>query len=898
MDLTTLGRFHVAPGYDPTLPETWVWTDRSQDVNHPEAGNAVTITGDRGDEVSDVNPASALLQVDNAGGHYCDENPLGRWYGLLDMGCPARWGTISGAEAWTANTTNGWGTPDVGTSWTLGGSAAVWSSSSGVGQLSESTVNAFRTAILAGADARNGEATFTASVPALATGSSLVTGLVVRRTVGVNQIWFCIDFGVGGTLGARIKRDVAGTTFDLGGAPSAGTYTAGQRIRARCVWDGQDLRMRIWPESGSEPTSWTSVGTDNQCVGAQTGFQFWRVGGNTNTSPLVSSVDDLEIEAVEIVGTLPALPVEWDDTAGQSWAPLEIAGITRRLSQGDDTVRSPIYRQLAAQPAASYWPLEDGDAALSASSGLPGGLSAFVLDGTFGSTDCPAGASSALTLNTAGTSRIVGRVTKWSLPLDGYATMCYLRIPTPPGSDTPTLDISAVGTITRWLIYMASTGIRVEGYDNNGNLTINPAGLTWGGIDPTKWIAVQFEAFESGGTVNWAFDWHQVGGSTFFTSNGTFAGTADRLNSTTVLAISAGQLVSHLWLGDDLLPFVDLTFMLVSAGYAGELAADRIARLCRDEGVKCFVEAGTSEALGAQRVAGFLDLLRESEAADQGVLYEAGSGLGYQSRGARYNRPVTMALTIGPAGDITDSPKPTKDDQRVRNQWTLSRPSGGERTASDPANIAKRGPYPDSATVNVNDDVRLLDQAYWRIHLGTWGRMRWPQISISLTDRPNLLTAWRGRPFGARITITGVPSQGPIGRTVDLIVEGWTQNITSHSWDLILNCSPAGAWDAGIYGVDRYDSATTTLASSATAVATTLSLTTADALDVWDTAGGYDLAISGERIGVPAGGMSAASGTGPFTQIITGAVRAKNGISKALPVNAEVHLADQAHYAL
>lgn len=896
MDLTTLGRFHIAPGYDPTLPETWVWTDRSQDVNHPESGNAVTITGDRGDEVSDVNPASALLEVDNAGGHYCDENPLGRWYGLLDMGCPARWGTISGAEAWTATTSNGWGTPDVGTSWTLGGSAAMWSSSSGVGQLSESTVNAFRTAILAGADARHGDATFTAAVPAIATGASMVTGLVVRRTVGVNQVWFCIDWGVSGVLGVRIKRDVAGTTTDIGSG-TAGTYTANQLIKARCVWDGQDLRMRIWPAAGSEPTTWTATATDSQCLGSNVGFQFWRVAGNTNTSPVVFSVDDLEIEAVEIVGTIPALPVEWDDTAAQSWAPLEIAGITRRLSQGQDTVRSPIYRQLAAQPAAGYWPLEDGSDALSASSAIPGGLTAFVSDATFGSTDCPAGASSALTLNTNLTSRIVGRVTRWSLPLDGFAVMWYHRMPSPPGTEARVADIVAVGTIARWVIYASATTIRAEGYDVNGNLTLTPSGATTG-LDHTKWWAMQLEAQEVGGTVNWALTIHQVGGTTFGSSSGNFAGTADSVTTATVYAICDGMLVSNLWMGDDLLPFVDPVFMAVSAGYAGELAAARIARLCRDAGVKCFVEAGTSEALGAQRPGGFLDLLRESEAGDQGVLYEAGSGLGYQSRGARYNRPVTMALTIGPTGDIADSPKPTKDDQRVRNQWTLSRPGGGERTASDPANIAKRGPYPDGATVNVNDDVRLLDQAYWRIHLGTWGRMRWPQISISLTDRPNLLTAWRGRPFGARITITGVPSQGPVGRTVDLIVEGWTQNITSHSWDLILNCSPAGPWDAGIYGVDRYDSATTTLASGATAVATTLSLTTADALDVWDTAGGYDLAVSGERIGVPAAGMSAASGTGPFTQTITGAVRAKNGISKALPSAAEVHLADQAHYAL
>lgn len=897
MDLTSLHRFRVAPGYDPAHPENWVWTDRSADVNHPDFGAAVTITGDRADEVSDVNPGSALLQVDNAGGHYCDQNPLGRWYGLLDIGCPARWGTISGSAKFTANATSAWPAPDVGTSWSLTGTASNWSSSGGTGQWSVATANTASSAILIGADARNGDAVYAFTTAVTATGASLIYNLQARYTDSSDHILFSAELGVSGVVNARIRRQFGGVLTDLANVVAPFTYTTGQRMRLRCNWDGGDLRVKVWVEASGEPATWTATATDGTCTGSGVAIRLWRVVGNTNAGTVTFTVDDFEVEAVEIVGTIPALPVEWDDTAGQSWAPLEIAGITRRLSQGEDAVRSPIYRQLAAQPAAGYWPLEDGANALSASSGLPGGLTAFVNDGFFGSADCPPGASSALALNTVSSSRIVGRITTWSLPLDGYAAMCYLRIPTPPGTEIITMDISAVGSVARWVVYTSATTVRLEGYDTSGNLTINPVGNTWV-IDPTKWLAVQLEASESGATVSWALIWHQVGGAAFFSSSGSFSGTADRLNSATVLAACNGMLVSNLWLGDDLLPFVDSTFMAVSAGYAGELAAARVARLCRDDGVKVLVETGTSEPLGAQKAGGFLDLLRECEAGDQGVLYEAGSGLGYRPRGARYNRPVQMALTIAPAGDITDAPQPTKDDQRIRNQWTLSRPDGGERTSSDAASIARRGLYAEPATVNVNSEVRLQDQADWRVHLGTWNQMRWTQISISLTDRPALLTAWRGRPFGARITITGVPTQGPIGRTVSLIVEGWTQTITSASWDLVLNCSPAELWDVGIYGTSRYDSASTTLASGATAVATTLSLSTVNILDVWDVAGGYDLAISGERITVPPGGMSAASGTGPYTQTITGATRAVNGISKALPANVPVHLADQARYAL
>jgi hypothetical protein len=44
--------------------------------------------------------------------------------------------------------------------------------------------------------------------------------------------------------------------------------------------------------------------------------------------------------------------------------------------------------------------------------------------------------------------------------------------------------------------------------------------------------------------------------------------------------------------------------------------------------------------------------------------------------------------------------------------------------------------------------------------------------------------------------------------------------------------------------------------------------------------------------------MSAPSGTGPYTQTITGAVRSKNGVVKAQLINAPVGLADPVRFGL
>jgi hypothetical protein len=895
VDLSTRHRFHIAPGYDPADPDSWVWEDRSADVDHVDGG--VSIRGGRGDEVSQVDAGYGALRLDNAGGHYCTRNPLGRWYGRLARNTPARWGVIVGAEAFATNATNGWGTPDIGTSWTLGGTASDWSVSSGVGQKVIATANSAQVALLNGANARDGEATFVCFSSVIATGGPLIYGLIARHVDNSNFLMFNVELSTSGSISAKIRRVSGGVFTELAvNEPLAFTYTTNQRIKARCQWDGPALRLKVWQEASAEPAAWTVITSDNVMTGSQSGIFVWRFVANTNAGSLTFFVDDVEIEAVELVGTVPEWPVRWDPTARVSWAPIQIAGITRQLNQGQQALRSPIYRQLIAQPTAAYWPLEDESAATAASSALPRGVVAAVTDVSFGSGDCPPGAASAVALNSVATSQVYGQVSDWPVPQNGYAAMLYFRVPSLPGSAKALFELRAVGTVTRWVIAVGAATFSIDGFDRDGNSVVSALSSVYV-VDITKWTALDFETEEVGGTVNWSIIWTTAGVDDYWVTTGSYSGTADRLVWFKATAPVDGTLISHVWLGDDLLPFVDTTFIRVSAGYSGELAADRVARLCTEEGVLCAVEAGASEPLGPQRIGTLLDLLHSAEAADLGVLYEHGAGLGYRPRYARYNRPVDMVLAIAAAGDIADpAPEPTDDDLRVRNEWTLTRDGGGQATDSDLVHIALNGRYPDSATINVQTDARLAEHASWRVHLGTWGDMRWPSVTLNLTDRPDLLALWLGRPFGPRITISGVPTQGPIGFVADLIVEGWTQEITSASWTVTLNCSPAGPWDVGIYSTSRYDSETTTLASGITSTATSVPITSSDVAGIWSTTGvPYTWAVSGEVMTVTA--MTAASGTGPYTQTAT-VTRSDNGIVKAQVAGESVHLAARTYYAL
>jgi hypothetical protein len=70
--------------------------------------------------------------------------------------------------------------------------------------------------------------------------------------------------------------------------------------------------------------------------------------------------------------------------------------------------------------------------------------------------------------------------------------------------------------------------------------------------------------------------------------------------------------------------------------------------------------------MGIQRPATFLELVRECEDADQGVLHERGAGLAYLTRTGRYNGTAVMALDFA-SGHVAAPPEPTDDDQRLRN---------------------------------------------------------------------------------------------------------------------------------------------------------------------------------------------------------------------------------------
>ena len=254
---------------------------------------------------------------------------------------------------------------------------------------------------------------------------------------------------------------------------------------------------------------------------------------------------------------------------------------------------------------------------------------------------------------------------------------------------------------------------------------------------------------------------------------------------------------------------------------SGEAAGRRIQRLCDEAGI-AFTWVGDLDdtaAMGAQSRQNLLAHLQECTLADGGLLFESGTGfgLGYRTRASLYNQDPALVLNYT-AGNLAAVPVPVEDDRYVQNQITVTvngvsqtaeETDGPLSTALPPAGV---GAYGQETTLNLatSDEGTLLDQAAWRVHLGTVDEARYPQISVNLAHpsiTPDMRRAIIGMRAGDRIQITNPPAWLPPD-TIDQIVLGTSETITRFEHKLTFTCAPAspyssiGILDAAITRID------------------------------------------------------------------------------------------------
>jgi hypothetical protein len=912
-------RLRISPLADPNLaPGTWrKWEEITEDVRLGTS-DRVEISEGRGSYDSDVDTSTMNLTLDNrahddgrVAGRYLAGNPLSPY--ALSRNTPIMASLGVAEDGFGRTESNGWGAVETphfpGISWTPLTSAADFSVSSGAAQTVLTSANQLNAMILTGGDMFQsyGRATYTTS--AVSTGGDVSAAIRLRYQSSSNYYYLRLNFKPAGALSVSIARMRNGVFSTVASTDLASTYTAGQAVTFAWQVVGASLSVKAWLASDSEPNFWDATLQDTEVIeGSTFRVEFWRTSGVTNPGTITMTMDDFSVESVEFAGYVRNWPARWDKRGLNAFVPIYCTGILGRVRQqdrGTKIVQSPLYRQLSSYQSALYLPLEDEDGAVRPANVAQGGVGGYFDDMTVGQSSNLPGATRVVSF-ASDTSRLRGYPRLDLSKGTGFSCMFLMKFPSLPGSavDMAIIATNTAATADRWVLRFDGASLNVRAFRDSDLSVIVPASPVLYGLDPTRWIAVELRLEVVGANTNWTVRWTEVGTDGYYTNSGSYASsvvpyvTSFALNSASAVT---GTQFSHLWIGQNTLPFFSQTFVNVWAGYPREVSGVRYKRILSEAGISGYVEPGSTEEMGPQETASSLTILKSCQDAEHGIMYESGWGLALRPRVNRYQRPVTLTLDKD-SGQISDQPEGEYDDRWLVNDATGGRPGGAQGVHwSDEDHVAREGRYPKPFTWNVATDDRIKDHLAWEVFVGTRPGYFWPMLSLDFARNPDLAAGWRGRAFGARLQVTNKPEQLS-GQDIDLIVEGTRTTWGKNTWKVAANCSNALAWEIPVTDDDelRIDADETLLDATIDESDLTFSATVTVGKP-WNTdAAEFPFSAmifaSGDRRGEEVT-VDSISGTGT-TQTWTLSARAVNGVSMSHLSGARIGLARPTHLAL
>jgi hypothetical protein len=911
----------------PTTPRQWRvelflnggWVDVTADVY---ARDRVQISRGSKDENSSPEPSTCQLTLNNRSGNYSPRNPTGIYYGSIGRNNPIRVTIEQVTDTFTRTVSNGWGSTDTAQAWSttgVGGTVAAsdFAASGGVGTHSVPVAAANRVTYLPTVVYRDVDVAVTVTLPfSSVTGAAVEPANVVLRGLSTSDYYYAnVSIAAGNAINVGVLH-FDGTV--IASAVSTGLTFTGQALRVRAQCEGPILRVKVWAASGVEPYGWTITGRLDSTVRA--GFIGVRSGvvtGNTNTKPIVFSYDNLTVRVPRFVGEVSAWPQRWDISGIDIYAPIEAAGVRRRLGQGVSPVRSTLRRfwSEVAPNVVAYWPMEDGKESLSIASGLPAGLPMSVNGTSFDFAtydDLPASAS----LPTLGNAWLAGNVPSYT-PASTVRIMGFLHAPSTPLPDVTVLSqIFFSGTLLAWQITFrnADGALSFEGFNRAGTSVgvLSTGPIAFQLVDTSQLCIL--ELTQNGANIDWTFTVLFLGGTEAAQATGTITGfTFDRclLVSFDPYVGCKDTAIGH-WSVRS--PGGPVTNTIASfnawsgdpATIGGETMGQRIDRLANENGITIGGQGSRSntDLVGPQRVDTLLNLLDSVAASDLGILTEmkGDSGLAFRTRASLYNQAAALNLNYT-GGQVSPPLEPTDDDQQTRNDITAARDGGSDvraqlltgRLSVLAPGLGGVGRYDAQTTVSVAYDSQLANIATWLLAAGTTDETRYPTVTVQI-ENPNV-TALDASildvDIGDRLTISN-PKTGQTPDTISQIVRGYTEVIEPFSHTVTFNCSPESP-----YAVVRLDSAghkldsdTSTLVSGVSSSATSLSIATSDAKNLWQTGTvSILIRVAGEAMTV----TNISGTTSPQTFTVT---RSVNGIVKAQSTGAVVSLFREATLAL
>jgi hypothetical protein len=923
-------RAQFAFGADLTAdPGTWEWTDVTDDVPPQSIG----ITRGRQAEAGAVTPGTISMVLDNTSGDYTPELATGAHYPHVVVGVPLQeslrgTSTFIGLPGTGArvSTPDGEGLGITGdfdlrvdvtlTQWhTPGQHIPLMNKGTGTG-----SNQSWEIGIQAGGAPYVVWRESPTSVVTVACEANLVvppTGrLAVRAAVDVDNdnSGFTAYFWTAPTLDGEWEALGDGQTYSLASAlvTSTAPVQAGHVEYPAQIGAvppvGRLHGLEVRDGIGGTVVARVSAADITEGATSFTGAQgrTWTVtepAGATRWYPRITAA---------VTGWAPDWPygdLSNPDTGnpGVAQVAVQASGLLQRLSTGQPALASTLRRRVpSAAHLRGYWPLEDGADSSQAASGLPGGAPARLTGVTWAADDTMPGAAP---LPTLGEAAALTAAVPSATPGGWHVEMVY-RLGSMPTTEQTllTLQLAAgVGGVVQALARVSTAGVHVQLLDADGDVVahflFDDADAIAGFVG--KWNRLQIFSAPDGDDTTVTVAWRDVVADTWWYARTTYTGTAGALRSIhgSWGADFEGMAIGHVGAFDLGGTSYDSPAVTVYAGcdsgFDGELAAERMIRLCAEEGVPLLAtgDVAATAPMGPQGTNTLLDLLQECADTDGGVLSEQRDRLGlkYRTLGSFYNQPSALTLDAR-AGEIANPFAPTASDESLRNQITATRSGGSSAIVEDTASIARAGVRPGQLDVNPRSDAQLAGIASWALHLGTAPGMRYPQITLDLAATPQFADAWLQADSGDLIEVVHLPPQHP-SDAVRALMQGYTETYSPSTWTVTANCTPGQPW-LGIGVLDaeapqHCDTAGSELAEAVDATATTLSVNVTAGLTWTTDADEYpcDIWVGGEV-------MTLTGVTGDTSPQAFDVVRSVNGVVKAHPAGESLNLANPAVVAL
>ncbi|MFF6940473.1 hypothetical protein [Streptomyces lavendulae] len=853
-----------------------VWTDVTAPVRMEDG---LRHRRGRGSEGARVDASQTTLTLNDPTGRYNSRNPRSPYYGLLGRNVPMRY-SVDGAVvalsipagqagrafcathatfavtdldiradvtpvAWTGLRTGlawevcgRWVTGDA--SWALlvndDGTLSLWWTSDGITQrTATSTVPVRfapgeRAAIRATLDVDNG-----------ASGRTIV----FYTAPNISGTWTQLGSAVVQATTTSVWPGVS--LFQVGDISDITTQAVGRLIHAVQLRNGIGGAIVANPSFNSQISGITAF-SDSQ-------GRVW----NAQDAGVITS------RRFRAVAEVSEWAPRWHISGNDVRAPLTASGVMHRLNQGRKPLRSALTRGMPTLGPVAYWPMEDGSDATLAYSPIPG-VAPLAVSGLRMGSDSTNPASDPLPTVATGAS-MVGVVPPHTAT--GWAVHLLYRVSSVPSTTGAILRWTTGGSPWRiWTLNFGNNIATLTADDGLGALTlVVSSGMT--GVFDGTWHRLTVWAIPAGPDLNIVSNL----GSTLLTS--TTMGRVTGINTDFGPALDGKVSFGHISVfGAQVFDYENY-----DTAWHGELAGARVARLCAEESIPVDVWGidDGQQAMGYQRPGKLLDVLGESESADGGILLEDRDQLGlvYRARTTLYSQAPILTI---PYGHLAEFGPPRDDDSRVRNDRTIRRQDGGYgrwQQTTGPLSVAQYptgvGIYDDETTLNLSDDSQCQPLAQWMVNLGTVDEARYPQLTIYLHKYPQYIDAVTRLDVGSVVRVTGLPTHLPPG-PLDLLVEGISDDVGSESWTLNLVCSPASPWVVALADLAKASSSGSTLASSVSASATSLSVATPSG-PLWSTSAGdwpISIEIGGEVMTVTAVSGSSSPQTMTVTRGVSG----------------------------